>query len=312
VPRDTTTQIVPGLWMSGSRAEIPLGRFDRVLTLCAERHERVVVPEGSAPLVWRIPDAEIEDPERVRTWARQIVGWMDEGETVLVRCAAGLNRSGLVVARALIERGHSPKEAVLLIREQRRADALNNPWFVEWLRYEGDGDAERIPLPREVIGPQPFTRRFALDTPELTSTTVAAVLSAELARRRGVARAVAGALSSLGVLSVVPLWQRARFRHEATVCLVGMVVAGASRPGGPIRFSSVARPAVLAAAVTAYTGLRWLRLPSTRAERLWARRRAGGTADTRASSRRTDPPGRVSADAGTCPAAGRKDHIDGP
>ena len=280
MPPDAASEIVPGLWMSGSRATLASGRFDRVLTLCAESNEKVAVPAGTDALVWRIPDAELTDPERVRDWARQIAGWMAEDETVLVRCAAGLNRSGLVVARTLIEQGLTPTEAVMLVREKRRADALNNPWFVEWLHQEGDDDAPRIPLPREVLGPQPFVRRFGLDVPEIVSSALAVAAVAWLGLRGGdaaLARRAGGALVGVAVLSVPLLWQRIRFRHEAMVGLVGVAVAHVAGGEGP-QISTTAGWAAFAAGLVVYTGLRWLRLPSTRARQLSVRRRRASPA----------------------------------
>jgi len=51
------------------------------------------------------------------------------GDTVLVRCQAGWNRSGLVMALALIRAGMSPSDAVKTLREIRSPHALLNPDF---------------------------------------------------------------------------------------------------------------------------------------------------------------------------------------
>jgi len=56
------------------------------------------------------------------------------GKRVLIRCQAGLNRSGLVTALVLIREGFSPEEAISLIREKRSPDALFNRQFVEFLK----------------------------------------------------------------------------------------------------------------------------------------------------------------------------------
>jgi protein-tyrosine phosphatase len=52
---------------------------------------------------------------------------------VLVRCSGGLNRSGLVVASALVELGRTPEEAITSVREARGPWALTNPGFVAYL-----------------------------------------------------------------------------------------------------------------------------------------------------------------------------------
>jgi len=54
------------------------------------------------------------------------------GKTVLVTCAQGRNRSALVVAEALIREGSDPEFVIRTIRE-RRANALTNGTFVDWL-----------------------------------------------------------------------------------------------------------------------------------------------------------------------------------
>jgi hypothetical protein len=53
----------------------------------------------------------------------------------------GLNRAGVVVARTLVELGHSPADAIELVRKQRSLsmdafEALSNESFVAWLLGE--------------------------------------------------------------------------------------------------------------------------------------------------------------------------------
>jgi protein-tyrosine phosphatase len=55
------------------------------------------------------------------------------GNRVLIRCQAGLNRSGLVMALVLIREGYTPAEAIHLIRSQRGQAALCNSTFERWL-----------------------------------------------------------------------------------------------------------------------------------------------------------------------------------
>jgi protein-tyrosine phosphatase len=52
----------------------------------------------------------------------------------LVHCQAGLNRSSLVIARALILSGMPSVAAIALIREKRSPACLSNPSFERWLR----------------------------------------------------------------------------------------------------------------------------------------------------------------------------------
>lgn len=53
---------------------------------------------------------------------------------VLVTCHMGLNRSGLVAARALVLLGMVPQRAVGAIRRMRGPDALSNPSFLQYLQ----------------------------------------------------------------------------------------------------------------------------------------------------------------------------------
>lgn len=61
-----------------------------------------------------------------------VLAHRNRGETVLVTCAQGRNRSALVVAETLIRGGADPEFVVRTIRE-RRANALTNTTFVAWL-----------------------------------------------------------------------------------------------------------------------------------------------------------------------------------
>lgn len=51
----------------------------------------------------------------------------------LVHCQAGLNRSGLVTALALIRSGMDPGDAIALLRARRSPAVLCNPTFHAWL-----------------------------------------------------------------------------------------------------------------------------------------------------------------------------------
>lgn len=65
-----------------------------------------------------------------------IADWVNvcraDGPT-LVHCQAGLNRSGLVAATALIRGGMVPVDAIALLRAKRSPAVLCNKAFVAWL-----------------------------------------------------------------------------------------------------------------------------------------------------------------------------------
>lgn len=63
-----------------------------------------------------------------------VVEMFEAGRRVLVTCAAGRNRSGLVSALALMKRrGLSGEEAVARVQAMRK-DALTNESFAEYVR----------------------------------------------------------------------------------------------------------------------------------------------------------------------------------
>jgi predicted protein tyrosine phosphatase len=78
-------------------------------------------------------DAEDQAFEQVEALAFWVSTCMDAAP-VLVHCQAGLNRSSLVAARALMLRGRSADEAIALIRQQRSPACLCNTAFEDYLR----------------------------------------------------------------------------------------------------------------------------------------------------------------------------------
>lgn len=73
----------------------------------------------------------------------ELAEWVNERRLrgpVLVHCQAGLNRSSLVVAKALIDAGDvkDGPEALALIRSKRSPACLCNPAFEAWVSALGD------------------------------------------------------------------------------------------------------------------------------------------------------------------------------
>lgn len=65
--------------------------------------------------------------------ARIVLKSMDKGPT-LIHCQAGLNRSSLIAARALMMEGRSADTAIKMLRESRSPAVLCNPAFEQHLR----------------------------------------------------------------------------------------------------------------------------------------------------------------------------------
>ena len=81
------------------------------------------------------------DPERdLFFMVREAHADWKAGKKVLIRCQAGINRSGLVTALVLIRDGYSPEDAISLIRAKRCEAAISNRHFESWLLNEVDLD----------------------------------------------------------------------------------------------------------------------------------------------------------------------------
>lgn len=142
-PDSPWNEIVPGLWMGGHEYTERSGElgfavvrdeFDLVLTLL--RLPGHGPDPGVEHHVWPIPDGPLDGTQLagVIRLGQAAVEALTAGRSVLVRCYHGYNRSGLVVAQALIQAGRSADEAIRLIRSRRSPWALHNDLFVEYLR----------------------------------------------------------------------------------------------------------------------------------------------------------------------------------
>ena len=134
---------MPCLWMGGhefrghsGQLEFAVVRdqFDLVQTLL--RLPGHGPDPGVEHHVWPIPDGPLDGTQLagVIRLAQSASEALEGGRKVLVRCYHGYNRSGLVVAHALVRRGHTAEQAIRLIRSRRSPWALHNDLFVDYLR----------------------------------------------------------------------------------------------------------------------------------------------------------------------------------
>ena len=137
---DPWNEVVPGLFMGGHdvRSQSPSAcvvadEFDLVVSLTAR--EGYGPSPGTEHVVARLADAVLDAPSaaRVRELGALVATAARGGRRVLVRCSGGLNRSGVVIAEALVQLGHTPDEAIGLVRAARGPWALTNPGFVAHL-----------------------------------------------------------------------------------------------------------------------------------------------------------------------------------
>jgi len=122
------TEIIPGLWQSGHPR--PERHWDAVIDL----------DTGTPPLdgvavyvLWPIEDGPAPDRALLAALADLVRDLRRAGKQVLVHCAGGMNRSGLLAAASLIRDGVVPREAIDTVRS-RRPGALNNQQFVHLLQ----------------------------------------------------------------------------------------------------------------------------------------------------------------------------------
>jgi len=138
---DPWNEVVPGLFQGGhdvrsqSRTACVVDEeFDLVVSMTTR--EGYGPGEGVEHHVARMADAGVDAGIAVRVdeLAGLVADAVGADRRVLVRCSGGLNRSGLVVASALVRLGHPPDEAIALVRRARGPWALTNPGFVTYLR----------------------------------------------------------------------------------------------------------------------------------------------------------------------------------
>ena len=127
------TEIEPGLWFGGApEPRVPEG-FDLIVNLVAEwaRYDR----NGIECVNVTVEDGEVTDEvaKQFGDLAHEVNRRRDLGQTILVHCQVGLNRSATVVALALMLRGMRAEDAIRLLREKRHRLVICNPHFERWL-----------------------------------------------------------------------------------------------------------------------------------------------------------------------------------
>jgi protein-tyrosine phosphatase len=112
------SEVAPDLWQGGCREGLLLPPFITHLVSLYPWEGYRVRHELDTVLLVRMFDSEDQTFEQVEGIAR----WVNLCRTtgpVLVHCQAGLNRSSLVAARALMLDGTSADEAIRTVREKR-------------------------------------------------------------------------------------------------------------------------------------------------------------------------------------------------
>jgi protein-tyrosine phosphatase len=147
LPKDLYSEILPNLFMGGTHDDdvvfnsqenehkITEQEFDAVVTMYSWAHP---TDWGVQEMRYGIPDSEIKHINLEKLFEVAYWGfnrWL-AGDRVLVRCQAGLNRSGLITCLILMLKGYSQEQAINLIREKRSQVALFNHNYISWLNME--------------------------------------------------------------------------------------------------------------------------------------------------------------------------------
>ena len=144
-PAYAPDQILPRLFQGGTEDDHVVGEgvpvdhyrgerpFGLIVTLYADAQP---APWGVEEIRFGFPDGNLTESaiERVLRIALTAHDRWIAGERVLIRCQAGVNRSGLVTALVLMLQGMSAEEAIALLRERRSPMVLNNSHFERFLR----------------------------------------------------------------------------------------------------------------------------------------------------------------------------------
>jgi hypothetical protein len=138
-PLDGYDEVIPGLAQADTTwtpAELlDEHGFDAVFDLCGWRRDDGM--EDRPYVFFQLDDVpSIPDPVAIDDLGAAVAASVRAGRRVVVNCAAGLNRSGLVVGRALIWLGYAPADAIRLVREGRGPWALSNIEFARYLLIE--------------------------------------------------------------------------------------------------------------------------------------------------------------------------------
>lgn len=127
------TQVAENLWQGGCTNGLILPTHINYVMSLYPWERYTINHKVRGELYIRMYDDPNQALDQVEQMAHQVNAWRKRGQ-VLVHCQAGLNRSSLVVARALMLDGLTADEAITLLRENRSPACLCNRAFEAYLR----------------------------------------------------------------------------------------------------------------------------------------------------------------------------------
>jgi protein-tyrosine phosphatase len=145
IDSDLYSEILPGLFMGGTADDDVVAVAMPLRNLNEEQEFDSVVTcySWAQPMSWYVHENRYgfaDGPMDEKTFAKveELATWLHgewkAGKKCLSRCQAGLNRSGILIARILMKDGYTAEEAINLIRKKRSPHALFNQNFVRKLQ----------------------------------------------------------------------------------------------------------------------------------------------------------------------------------
>jgi hypothetical protein len=129
------SQVLGNLWMGGCPVEAAPKEFDYVVSLYPWGMYHVYKHQVYLECTLFDNTEQPLDAARLHALARCVNEFMHLGPT-LVHCQAGLNRSGLITALALMQQGWTAEAAIGHLRKVRCAEVLCNSHFRGWLLHQ--------------------------------------------------------------------------------------------------------------------------------------------------------------------------------
>lgn len=144
-------------------------------------------------LAVQFPIADGEPPTDLlatRALCQEILRWAGEGHKLLIHCIGGWGRSGTIAAALLVHEGHSPGEAITLVRRARSPRCIES---VSQERFVAEYAAAHTQLRRffvvltpeqlaERLGGEPGNRRLRRGSRPALALLSASSLRSEIAR----------------------------------------------------------------------------------------------------------------------------------
>jgi hypothetical protein len=129
------SQVLDNLWMGGCPVEAAPKEFAYVVSLYPWGIYHVHAHQVYLECTLFDSVEQPLDSDRLHALARAVTDFARLGPT-LVHCQAGLNRSGLITALALMHQGWRAESAIAHLREKRCSEVLCNAHFRAWLLRE--------------------------------------------------------------------------------------------------------------------------------------------------------------------------------